>query len=1186
MKINLLTKRCGAKVMLMLSLWTYTDSASAKDPSVKGADSMKVSMDVTDSPVENVLASIGTKTKMKIHYDRSVVSNRNKVSLSLKDASVNNVLDEITDQTGLQFAVVNDKVIVEAAAARAVIKGTVKDSKGQPLPGVSVLIKGTTKGTSTNAQGAFTISANPNDVLVFSFVGFQRREVAVGSQTTLNIVLQEDAAALKEVVVTSLGIKRQSKALGYAVSTVSAKELTQAGSTNFASAMYGKAAGVKIQSAPGGASSAVSVQIRGVNSLNYDQQPLYVVDGVMIRNDNQNGAAGANNNNYWGDQRIRGNGILDINPNDIESLTVLKGASATALYGSDAGSGVIVITTKKGSKERGLGVDFNYTGLVENVAFLPKYQNIYGPGYDKATNYSATGNAEGWYHDGDKNVNGGLRPYFRAYGQFGPKMEGQQVTWWDGSIRSYSPQPDNYKQVYETGTSSNLNVALSNQTDKVNYRFSATRLDYNGTQPGNKLEKNTFNLNSTVKLSDKVSTDIVVSYINTITKNRPYLLGQVLGSYAGFFSRAEDMSVMKEKYQTSKGYKYVTYDHPERSDEYIRYNIRATNLLDFFWQQKRNQYKETENRLLTSATLNWEIANHLRFRGRAGSDFTGIRSTNQQYNDLPVIFNANGGSTGGFTMTSGNYGIAYGDALVTYNNKLASDLEFSLSGGVQGRREKYQDMSSSTQQGLVTENWFSLTNSYAPLSTTGTRKEMLKYAYLGILNLSYKNYLFLEGTARQEYTSTLAPDYHSYFYPSVNSGFVFSDAFAMPSFLSYGKIRASYGVVGNAPPMYEGNVLYTQNSLQTVNGSVPALTYKSSYGNLLLEPEKKYETEFGLETRFWNNRLGLDLSYYTNHVNNQILGYETAPSVGGTKQIINVGKIGSKGFEAALNATPIAGAFRWDARLNIGFNTSKVYSLATGIPHLTFYSEDEKGVLVTAEPGQKLGNIYAYSIAKDKEGNNLISDDGYYIINTNEYVKAGNIMPKAIGGFSNTFTYKGISLDVLMDYRFGGQMVSLPTKYAIGAGMFENTLQYRDAAHGGVPYTFRGQTYDSGVVLPGVNEKTGLPNTVVLDAADYYLTTFTWGKNAWNDKGAVFDNSFIKVREVALGYNLPSKVYSKIGFQGMRVSLIGRNLFYVWKTLENFDPEAAVGNKWWSQGIDLGSTAASRTFGFSINARF
>ena len=1069
------------------------------------------------------------------------------------------------------------------AFAQNNITGTVRDATG-PLPNVSVLIKGSTTGTQTNAEGKFSMSAKPTDILVISMLGYNSQEVTVGNQKTISVTLAEGANNLNEVVVTSLGIRREQKSLGYAVSTVTAKQLTEAGNTNFASALYGKAAGVKITTAPGGASSAVNVQIRGINSLGYNQQPLYVVDGVMIRNDAQNGAAGANNGDYWGDQRIRGNGILDINPSDIESLTVLKGASATALYGSDANSGVVVITTKRGSKARGLGIDFNFTGTMEKAAFLPEFQNVYGPGYDHATNLANGATGEGWIADATSPS--GFRPYFRAYGNFGPKMEGQQVKWWDGSIRSYSPQPDNYANVYETGYNTTANVAISNQTDAINYRFSATRLDYKGTQPGNNMQKNSFNLNTTVKLSPKLTTDVVVSYVNTKTHNRPYQLGQVLGSFGGFFSRAEDMDLMKQKFQTSGGYKYATFDQTDRPEPFL-YNIRATNLLDFYWQQLRNSYDETENRLLSSATINWEVANHLKFRGRIGNDFTAAQSENRQYNELPLANNPTTNSTGNYATTQGQYAILYGDALVTYDNKIGEDFAFSASAGFQGRTENYRDGQSSTAQGLVSENWFSLSNSYGVVTSTENRKELLKYAYLGILNFSYKDYLFIEGTARQEYASTLPVANNSYFYPSVNTSFVFSEAFKLPDVFSFGKIRASYGIVGNAPPMYESNIFYTQNSLQTINGSVPALTGGRLYGNNNLTSEMKHEAEFGLEARFLNSRLGFDISYYSNRVKDQILRLQTTSTVGAVEQLVNVGEIGSQGLEIALNASPIVGdAFRWDTRLNFSANRSQVYSLMEGVEELPFYYAEQNTVKIVAKVGERLGNIYVNPRLQDDNGNFVINDDGLYVMDKANYVLAGNIMPKMVGGMSNTLSYKAFSLDFTVDYSLGAKMVSPPTKFMTGAGMLTNSMQYRDSENGGLTYTDGGVTYNDGVLLAGVNQNTGMPNDKVISAGEYYINTFNWGEDSWSEEGSIYKNNFVKLREAVLSYKIPATFSEKIGINNLRVSLVGRNLFYLYRTMKNLDPEAPIGNKWWSQGVDVGSTAATRSFGFTLNANF
>jgi len=1088
------------------------------------------------------------------------------------------------------------------------VKGRVTSGADQtPLPGVSVILKGTSTGTTTDANGTYSVSvANlENGVLSFSFIGFATQDIPVNNQTTIDIVMVEDATQLGEVVVTALGIEREQKALGYAVSTVTSEQINRAGNTNFASALYGKAAGVRISSAPGGATSAVNVQIRGINSMKFNSQPLYVVDGVLIRNMNEAGQDGLNNGGYWSDQKIRGNGVLDINPADIETLTILKGASATALYGSEAASGVIVITTKKGSRDAGLGVDVNYNFTVEQVAFTPKFQNVYGPGYDRETNLALGANEDGWIPvDLDGNgSNESLRPYFRAYGQFGPKMEGQLVSWWDGSMKNFSPRPDNYKELFQTGSSSTFNAAVSNNTDKGSFRISYTRLDYEGISRGSSLERNTFNLNSTLKLSNKISMDIIVNYFNSHVHNRPEQINRLTANYGGFFSRTDDIGTYLDKYKTSAGYKWVPYNITQRNpEEALRYHIRAYDLLDYFWRNLRNSEDEFQDRLITSATLKYDITKSLTFRGRVGNDFTTVDVQNQQYNEYPSAFNDANSSTGYYGTRSSKYQTLYSDAMLSYNKDVTPDITVGLSAGTQVRSEKYKDHSSSTNGGLVVENWFSLNNSKNQLQTSLGRMEVLKYAYLGIANFSYKEFLFLEGTARQEYSSTFPPGENDYFYPSVNAGFVFTEAFRLPVFLSYGKVRASYGVVGNAPPPYAANITYAQTTLQTSGGPVSYLSSKNSYGNNKIRPENKYESEFGLETRIFEGKLGLDVTYYNSKVVDQILPISLSPTNGATEILANVGELHSDGLEVAVNATPmVRGDFRWDTRFNFATTKTRVHKLMEGMDRITFYNADAGAVQIRAEEGETLGNIYVHPRETDDNGNFIINDDGYYVL-SDEYVQAGNVLPKVVGGLANTFSYEGLSLDIMLDYRYGGKLVSAPLLYGKGAGLYENTLQYRDEAHGGLPYYIDGdnnkvllsghgeaapdgsRVYHDGVMLKGVTT-SGEANAKLVDAAAYYMNSFGWA-SGWYENGAIFDNDYIKVREVALGYNLPKALTEKLHFQNIRVSLIGRNLFYVYRTLENLDPEVAIGSRWDRQGVDEGSMAANRSYGFAINARF
>lgn len=1072
------------------------------------------------------------------------------------------------------------------AQEKKTVSGTVLDEKGSPLVGVSVQEKGTTRGATTNPDGSFKLQVPANAIIVISYIGYLKQELPAASASG-TIRMEPDSKGLNEVVVTAMGIKKETRALGYAVSTVSARELTKTGSTNFASALYGKAAGIKIVSAPGGASSAVSVQVRGVSSIGLSTQPLYVVDGVPIRNFNNltSGSFGTTNG------RIDGNGALDINPEDIESLTVLKGASATALYGSEATNGVVVITTKKGTKNTGLGVDFSYTYTQEKLAMSPDYQNEYGPGYDMASNLANGYTADGWY----SNTDGSVRPYYRAYGQFGPKFDGREVAYWDGTTRKYSANPDNYKDFYETGYNSVANLAMSNATEKGSFRLSMTRTDYKSIMPGSDMYKNNFNFNGTLKLSNKVSVDLVSTYNNNFVHNRANVMSNIFGSYAGFFSRMDDMNAYKKMYRTSDGYKYVLYNNSSYGqDEKILYNIRASNLLDYLWDNLRNSYDETQNRFINSATLNISILNNLRVRGRVGGDFTNLSISNEQHNSQPASL----GYTGSYGVESRNNNVFYGDAMAVYNPKLSKDLDLTITGGFTGRKQTYKYQTISTQGGLVSENWFSLVNSANALSSSSTRAEQMDVAGFGMLNLNYKSFLYIEGTGRYESTSTLPVAVNSYFYPSFNTGFVLSDVVKMPKAVDYAKIRASYGFVGNHPNLYQSNVLYNQ---YTVTYGDANLLYQqannSGFGNENLKSEKKREMEFGLETRLLNNKVSIDFSYYNNKVMDQILTMSTAASNGATSMLVNAGDISNYGYEAAISATPVEiKNFRWNTRFNFAVNRNKLTALTGSETNLTSASYDGGYLIVRSEVGDALGNIYVHPRATDANGKLMVNEDGIYYNNTSEYKYAGNIMPKVVGGFSNTLSYKDLSLDFTLDYRFGGKMVSVPTYYQIGAGMYESTLKYRDAAHGGISYnvvnaatnTFvaaANGTHNDGVILDGVTS-TGEANTKVISAAQYYLNGYEWEGNG-DYSAAVFNNNYIKVREIALTYNMPKSLVSRLHFQGLQLSLIGRNLFYIYKSLPHgLDPEVAVGSSWLSQGIDGGTAGPTRSLGASLRARF
>ncbi len=1095
------------------------------------------------------------------------------------------------------FAVTAFFMFASVYAQQLRVSGKVTDgSTNDALPGVNVAVKGSGTGTSTDGNGNYALSVNRGSVLVFSFLGYASQEVTVGNSTTINVALMPSATELNEVVVTALGIRRAQKALGYAVSKIDAKDITKVGSPNFGSALYGKASGVRISSAAGGATSAVNINIRGMNSINFSNQPLIIVDGVPIRNGENNNAG------YWGDQRIRGNGLIDINPQDIENLTVLKGASASALYGSEAANGVVVITTKKGSQRQGLGVEANYTYLNETPAFLPPFQNEYGPGYDLGTNQASFGaDQDGWLYE---TVEGQKirRPIYRSYAQFGPKFDGQPVIGWDNKIHPYVAQPDNWKNLFRTGFNSTANVAVNKAGDWGNVRFSYTRLDYKGTQRGGQHNKNTFNLTSTLNLHKNLKVDVGVNYINQYTHNRPYLISRITNNYGGFLSRFDDAQWYIDNFQTSKGYYFRTAGQPSATpDENLNIRMRGYDLLDFFWRTLKTSNDEYQDRLISNATATWTILPGLSFRGRIANDFTAIRIENRDPNSVPISL----GNSGSFSLSNTWFSTVYSDAILTYDKKITDDFGLTLNGGYTGRRETYKSSGAWTVDGLSTENWFSLNASVNRGSANGSAdySELLKYAFFGTASVSFKDYAFVEFTGRRESSSTLPPGSNTFFYPSVNASFIFSDAFTMPSFFDYGKVRIGWGIVGNAPPMYAASNAYNQG---TVNGIVYN-TVSGNYGNDKIRPEEKHEFEAGTEMKFFGNRLGLEANFYSNRIVDQILWLSVPSTVGASQMLTNIGELKNIGVEASVYGTPVQTKdFRWDIRTNFSKNRNEVVSLMQGVDRLTHANIDAGAALIVSEPGQPMGDILCYLPKVDANGNKIVDPvDGMYQIDFTEMKKVGNVTPDIVGGIGNYVEYKNFFVDFTIDFNFGSEVMSIARQYMKGAGMFEETLQYRDAAHGGASYYIDDagkkiaattapsgkKLWNDGVILPGV-KPDGTTNDVIVDAATYYLNTYTWGANpAWGIPysrydDAVVKNDYIKFRELSIGYSLPASFAKKIGCSGLRIALVGSNLFYIYRTMKEFDAETNLGSSWVNQAIVNGSTAATRSLGFSIRASF
>ncbi len=1082
------------------------------------------------------------------------------------------------------------------------IKGMVRDVTGEPLIGASVIEKGTNNGVITDVDGNFTLTVPADATLSIAYMGYATREIHLAKrkkQGDLRVTLREDSQQLKEVVVTAMGIKKDTKRLGYAVSTIESDEIVKAGATNFASAMYGKAPGIRITQTQGGSAGAVSINVRGLTSITGNNQPLIILDGVPIRN----GGTGKSTDfaEFGNDGQIRSNGLVDINPEDIESVSVLKGASATALYGSEAANGAVVITSKR-AKSGKLTVDFTAQVTANLPAYLPKVQTVYGPGRYN-TEYSDYEKQTGGFYQ--RTMNGeSYRSLYNTTMSFGPKYDGSDVLYWDGKMRPYLPATDNpWKELFRTGWNQTYNLAISQGTETSSNRFSYTFMGETPNSLTGSFTKHNFKLTGSYKPARTLNIEYSLNYIVQDVKDRPQTSLNLYGSFSNMFSSFMDIPYLKQSYVTSLGYRntYAGGDATLTPDEAWAYDPGYLNgVSNMLWNMYHHHSKETENRLIGMIRPTWQITNWLSLRAQLSTDITDTKQTLEYETERP---NSLYDPSGSFQNINRRYDIVYGDVMLNFNYNIRRfDIAATL--GWTGRYENMNNMRVSTNGGLVTENWFDLNASRYTASSTLQRMELLKTGYMGTLSLGWDNYLFLELTGRQERSSTLKDQ--SFFYPSANLSFLFSNAFRMPAWWNHGKLRLSYGVVGNAPETYAANIIYEQ-------GSDNGFTWNyvpSSWGNANIRPEKKYEYEIGFESKFLNNRLGFDVSYYNNRVKDQILS-TPQPSTSGVKYVLmNVGEVANEGWDISVSATPVLTKnFRWDLTANYGIYRNKVVKLANGVPYLEISNIGGGGAKIQAVEGRPMGDIYVQVPQMNENGEYLVSDKGLYM-NQTELQRVGNINPDGVGGLFSSFSYKNIFLDFSIDFRIGGDVINEMYQYSTASGLTPESLQFRDTEHGGLSYYYPGNNnasgvpvqvdpslgagpngetvYHDGVILPGVVASTGEKNTRIIPAGYYYNQTYNWGTQPeqLTYRHSVFDNSYVKLRELTIGYQFPEKLISKLGMTRLSVSVFGRNLFYFYKALKNYDAESSVGTSWASQAVVGGSTTATRNFGVSLRASF
>jgi TonB-linked SusC/RagA family outer membrane protein len=1072
------------------------------------------------------------------------------------------------------------------------VTGKVVDPGGEPLIGVAVLETETSNGTITDANGAFSINVRPQATLRFSYVGFKTQTVTVGNQTRFDITMEDDAEELGEVVVTALGITKDAKKLGYAATVISAGDLVKSGTANLATALYGKASGVRIQSTQGGAAGGVSINLRGLSSINGNTQPLVILNGVPIRNGNSN-KIGDNNTRDFASlgsaDRVRSNGLVDINPEDIAQLTILKGAAATALYGSEAANGAIVITSKKATGS-GVTVDVNASLQANMVANVPAIQTKYGPGqgYNSWTAEQVANN--GMRVDG---ATGKLIPAYSNY-QWGAPYDGRDVLYVDGSTRPYSAittQP--WNELYRTGTDQTYNIAVNQASENSTTRFSYTFMKEVPNALTGDYQKHNFNVVGNLKFNDKLSVDYTGNYITQHFVNRAQASIGMYQSWSNMFASFLDVPLMKKMYKTSLGYKNNDRGTGPTPEEAFKYDSDSfvNGVRNTLWDIYDKTSDEVEQRLLASASPTWKITPWLTAKGRVATDYTSSKIIGVNYPEFPAAASTSEGS-GGYTTMTKYYQVNYGDVMLMFDKKLNDKWGVTANAGWQGRAETMNSLYLGTNRGLAIEGLYMINNSYSQLDIndqTEKKMELLKTAWVGAVGVSYGDYVYLDITGRQEKSSTLPKDTRNYFYPSASASFLFTDAFSMPSWYDFGKLRLAYGIVGNAPEAYAANMAYSV-------GSAPGWSYNrvpEDLGNEKLKPETTKEFEIGLESKFFNNRLGFEVSYYNREVTDMLLKASLATSSGSKSIWVNSGTMVNKGVELSLYGSIIdTRDLTWELRGNIGFNRNEISKLVEGINFIE--TGDFAGSIGRnySTVGRPMGD-YVSHVRKTVEegpykGRYIVdADGGYEMSPTMEVI--GNAMPDAVGGIGTSLSYKNFALDIMTDFRIGGYVFNEVYHYTMTTGVNPDT-ENREGS-GFEEYKYKnGLTKQTGIILDGVvsDGKGGwTENKKAVPYEDYIQQTYDWGNAGKpNRMLSLAENTWWKLRELSLSYTFKKDLIKNAALKNLTVSVFGRNLCYFYKAIPNYDPETSNGTNWKDQLTIGGSAAPTRTVGVSLRASF
>ncbi len=1020
----------------------------------------------------------------------------------------------------------------------AKVYGTVTDGT-EPIIGASVKVKGTSQGTVTDIDGKFRLDVAPGTELVVSYVGY--RDVTVKAAAGMKIVLQEESTALSEVVVTALGIKRERKALGYGLAEVKGEELTKAKETNVINSLSGKVAGLVVQNTAGGASGTTRVLLRGNTEISGNNQPLYVIDGVPLDNTNF-GSAGVEGGYDLGD------GISAINPDDIENMTVLKGPAASALYGSRASHGVILITTKKAEKDQ-ISVEYNGSLTIDTqLAKWDALQQMYGMGFNGQYSQTATsGTNSSW----------------------GPKADDFEVEYFDHEKRPFLMYPNNTSDFFRTGLTAQNTAILSVNSGKTGVRFSVTDMRNKDILPKTHMSRDNFNLRVNTS-AGPVDLDFTVNYTREDVKNRPALgdsqsnVGKNLMTLASTYNQS-----WLKNYETSEG-------------DYANWNGNDQYNKNPYWDLYKNENTTAKDVLRMTAKAIWNVNKHLKIQGTVGTDMN--RMTFEEF----IAKTTPGKLAGQLQNQHFNNNTLNAELLALYNNQWG-DFDFNATlGGNIFKVDNKTDVFTGTDQQM--KDVIAIMNYAEQNVQQNAYKKQINSLY-GSASLGYQHTYYLEATLRGDKSSTLPVSNNVYVYPSFSGSVVFSEWIKNKKLINYGKLRASWAQVGSDTDPYQLALNYSTGKYSYGGGYMIGMINNDRQPNKELKPTMTKSYELGLEMKFFNGRLGLDMTYYNQVSKDQIIPLHTAASSGYNYSLVNAGEIVNKGIEIALNGRVFQYKdFAWDAGVNFSKNINKVNALVDGMDDLMLEAASWCDVEVKAVVGEEYGAI----VGKDFKR----TADGQVIINATTGMPEVEATPKTIGnaswdwtgGFYSTFTYKNFRLSAGFDVKVGADLYSMSMRSAYETGKATETLEGRDEwyrseesrkAANMTLDQWRAAGKCEGYVVPGVidnGDGTYRTNDIAINPESYW-------KSVSRDVPSLFvyDNSYVKCREITFGYTFPEKWLGKY-VKGLNVSFVARNPFIVWKNIPNIDPDSGYNTS--GLGLEYGSLPSRRSYGFNVNVKF